>query len=179
MCYTVVEWYLPLNFVATILWGGTYFGRVWHMDAPCSAKYNSTRTVHPLWMTKHRSAGGRLVGRPRGLGRLRKPESCVPTLGCPISLTCSDVYPTFGVKFCYSKSAETCWQTCRNGEVAIRAWQTLVAGLLAWCVHTAVLVAWIVTTGFLSIWSRVQLKCDGTRWRTGGESKWETGEWNG
>jgi len=26
---------------------------------------------------------------------------------------------------------------------------------------------------------RVQLKCDGTRWRTGGEVNGETGEWNG
>jgi len=25
----------------------------------------------------------------------------------------------------------------------------------------------------------VQLKCDGTRWRTGGEVKGETGEWSG
>jgi len=27
--------------------------------------------------------------------------------------------------------------------------------------------------------SRVQLKCDGTRWRTGGEVKGKTGEWSG
>jgi len=29
------------------------------------------------------------------------------------------------------------------------------------------------------ILDKVQLKCGGTRWRTGGESEGETGEWSG